>query len=72
VVQRRIASHKSFDSTKIVAVNGLFELPDLLCRFDVSFEFGPACKPIETRDLKLRLSERFCASRFQQVLGLVF
>jgi hypothetical protein len=56
-VQRRVARHHGLDANHVVGVDGLLELPDLLERFDMSLELGPTRKPVETRDLELRIGE---------------
>jgi hypothetical protein len=75
-VQRGIARHQFFHALKIVAVNGLLELSDFFQRFDVSFQLGPAGKPVELCDLVLRVGERCGLAGFEkvfeQIFGLVF
>ena len=56
-VQRRVARHHGLDANDVVGVDRLLELPDLLERLDVSLELRPARKPVETRDLELRIGE---------------
>ena len=56
-VQRRVARHHGLDALDVVGVDCLLELPDLLEGLDVSLELGPTRKPVETRDLELRIGE---------------
>ena len=70
-VQRRVARHQALDAIDVVGVDRLLELPDLLQGLDVSLELRPTRKPIETRDLELRIGDRFGRAGLQQILGLV-
>jgi hypothetical protein len=70
-VQRRVARHQGLDANDVVGVDSLLELPDLLEGVDVSLELRPARKPVETRDLKLRIGDRCGRTGLEQVLGLV-
>src|SRR4029077_3935044 len=70
-VQRRVARHQGLDTNNVVGVDSLLELPDLLERFDVSLELRPARKPVEKRDLELRIGDRFRRAGLEQILGLV-
>ena len=65
-MQRRVARHHGLDARDVVSVNCLLELPDLLEGLDMSLELGPTRKPVEARDLELRIGERCrraCLSR---------
>ena len=70
-VQRRVARHQGLDAIDVVGVDSLLELPDLLQGVDVSLELRPARKPVETRDLELRIGDRRRGASLEQVLGLV-
>src|SRR5439155_1267695 len=59
------------DANNIVGVDSLLELPDLPERFDVSLELRPTRKPVEKRDLELRISDRCRRAGLEQILGLV-
>ena len=56
-MQRRATRHHSLDARDVVGIDCLLELPDLLEGLDVSLELRPARKPVETRDLELRIGE---------------
>jgi len=56
-VQRRIARHHCLDACDVIGVDCLLELPDFLEGLNVSLELRPVRKPIETRDLELRIGE---------------
>jgi hypothetical protein len=56
-VERRVARHHGLDARDVVGVDCLPELPDFLEGLDVSLELGPTRKPVETRDLELRIGE---------------
>ena len=70
-MQRRVARHHGLDAIDVVGVDSLLELPDLLQGVDVSLELRPARKPVETRDLELRIGDRRRGAGLEQVLGLV-
>ena len=70
-MQRRVARHHGLDANDVVGVDSLLELPDLLEGVDVSLELRPARKPVETRDLELRIGDRCRRAGLEQVLGLV-
>ena len=70
-MQRRVARHHGLDAIDVVGVDSLLELPDLLEGVDVSLELRPARKPVETRDLELRIGDRCRGAGLEQVLGLV-
>jgi hypothetical protein len=56
-VQRRVARHHGLNAHDVVAIDCLLELPDLLEGLDMSLELGPTRKPVEARDLELRIGE---------------
>ena len=70
-MKRRVARHHGLDAIDVVGVDSLLELPDLLEGIDVSLELRPTRKPVETRDLELRIGERCRRASLEQVLGLV-
>src|SRR5229473_4174209 len=70
-MQRRVARHHRFHVNDVVGVDSLLELSDLLEGLDVSLELRPARKPVETRNLELRIGDRCCRAGLKQVLGLV-
>ena len=70
-MQRRVARHHGLDASDVVGVDSLLELPDLLEGLDVSLELRPTRKPVETRDLELRIGDRCRRAGLEQVLGLV-
>src|SRR4030095_11249673 len=63
---------QGLDAIDVVGVDSLLELSNLLEGIDVSLELRPARKPVETRNLELRIGDRRCCSSLEQVLGLVF
>src|SRR5438034_5655961 len=70
-MQLRVARHHRLHANDVVGVDSLLELPDLLQGLDVSLELRPARKPVEPRDLELRIGDRCRRAGFEQVLGLV-
>src|SRR5437588_637721 len=70
-VQRRVARHHGLDAIDVVGVDRLSELSDLLQGVDVSLELGPARKPVEPRDLELRIRDRVRGAGLHKVLRLV-
>jgi hypothetical protein len=70
-MQRRVARHHGLDANDVVCVDSVLELPRLFEEFDVSLELRPARKPVETRDLELRVGDRCCRACLEQVFGLV-
>src|SRR5260370_866283 len=70
-VQRRVARHHGLDANTVIGVNRLLELPDLLEGLYVSLELRQAGKPVEARDLELRIGDRCRRAGLEQILGLV-
>ena len=56
-MQRWVARHHGRDAGDVVGVDSVLELAYLLQRFDVSLEFRPARKAVETRDPELRIGD---------------
>ena len=71
-MQGWITRNQRLHASKIVGIDGLLELSDLLQGLDVGFEFRPARKPIETCDLELRVANGCCGARLEQIPGLLF
>ncbi len=66
-----VARHHGLNANDVVGVDSLLELPDLLIGFDVDLELRPAGKPVEMRDLALRIGDRRRLAGLEQVFGLV-
>jgi hypothetical protein len=56
-VERRIARHHGLDARYFVVINCVLELHGRLEGLDMSLELGPTRKPVEARDLELRIAE---------------